>query len=93
MPIKYQVASSIASVERELHVFELQYNISSADFAAHPSIEDVVSEFDAIEWSFLLMQKRALEDDGRSPTLLFSSSSMTRTSPVELSGLYEKVAA
>jgi hypothetical protein len=92
MPINIKATGSIHEVEQELRSFETQYQMTTAEFAAHTSIEDVVSEFDAIEWNFLLMQKRAFEEDRREPTL-FSSRTPTQTGTVDVCDMYDLVAA
>ena len=92
MPIQIKSTGSIHEVERELRSFETQYQMTTAEFAAHPSVEDVVSEFDAIEWSFLLMQKRAFEEGHVIPTI-FSSHEPTQTGAVDVCDMYELVAA
>lgn len=92
MPINIKATGSIHEVEQGLRSFETQYQMTTEQFAAHPSIEDVVSEFDAIEWAFLLMQKRAIEDDRREPTI-FSSHTPTQTGTVDVCDVYDLVAA
>jgi hypothetical protein len=92
MPIQIKATVSIQEVEQGLRSFETEYQMTTAAFAAHPSIEDVVSEFDAIEWAFLLMHKRAFEEDRREPAI-FSSRTLTKTSAVDICDTYELVAA
>ena len=48
MPINIKNTGSVHEVEQELHSFETQYQMTSAEFATRTSIEDVVSEFDTI---------------------------------------------
>lgn len=93
MPIQIETTGSIQKVERDLRFLEDQYGMTSEEFAAHPSVDDVVSEFDAIEWSFLLMQKRVFEEDICFPGGLFSSQYRTRVSTVDVSEAQELLAA
>jgi len=93
MPIQVQTTGSIYEVERELRSLEAQYGMSSAAFAVHPSVDDVVPEFDAIEWSFLLMQKQTLEEDRCSSATVFRGDCITEISDVEVREIYELIAA
>jgi hypothetical protein len=93
MPIQIETTGSIQKVERDLRSLEAQYDMTSEEFAAHPSIDSIVSEFDAIEWSFLIMQKRAFEEDGCFPGSLFSSQYRTQVSPVDVAEAQELLAA
>jgi hypothetical protein len=92
MPIKVQETGSALEVEQEITALEQQYGMTSAEFNAHPSIDDVVSEFDAIEWSFLLMQRRALLDDRCNPASVFKAQTKTKTEAVTDVDLYDLAA-
>jgi hypothetical protein len=89
MPIQIQETSSLYAVEQKICAFEAQYGISSATFTSDESCDDIVPEFDAIEWSFLLMQKTAMLEDDCTPSWRRES----KISAVDVRETYEKVAA
>jgi len=93
MPIQIQSASSMLEVEQDIRSLEAQYKMSSDDFCAHPTVSEVVPEFDAIEWNFLLMQKRAMQEDACSAGNVFQAQSATQISNVDTSSILDKIAA
>ena len=92
MPIKIQKTGTLVDVESEILEFENEYQMSSEEFLAHQSLHEVISEFDAIEWSFLLMQKRALIEDKCSPRAFFTGPTVTKVDTPEPADIY-KIAA
>jgi hypothetical protein len=92
MPIQIQETSSLQSVEQKICAFEAQYGISSEKFATDSRCEDVIPEFDAIEWSFLLMQKAAMLEDDCTPFVSWRRKSEVSTT-VDVRETYEEVAA
>jgi hypothetical protein len=91
MPIQFQVTSA-SQVEQEIRSFEAEYGFSSDEFLQNPT-DDVVSEFDAIEWNFLLMQRETVRENGCNPTAVFRGDYRTQTSVVDPRDMYESVAA
>jgi hypothetical protein len=92
MPIQIQEVSSLNSVEQKICAFEVQYGISSQKFATDPSCEEMVPEFDAIEWGFLLMQKAAMLEDDCVPVISWRRKSEV-SATVDVRETYEEVAA
>jgi len=45
-------------------VFEKRHQMSSTEFAASTNLNSNISEDDAMDWHFLIMQKQSLEEDG-----------------------------
>jgi hypothetical protein len=88
MPIQVQQTGTIADVEREIRDFEKEYKMSSDEFLTHPNLEEVISEFDSMEWHFLLMQKRALREDQCSPRV-FKGQTVTKVDAKEPVDLYD----
>jgi hypothetical protein len=92
MPIQIKQPSSLAEVERDILSLEEQYGMSSAEFTARHDMEGVVSEFDAIEWSFLLMQKRAIAEDRPAPSAFFRNHRVTSVDMPDHVDLYDLAA-
>jgi hypothetical protein len=92
MPIQIQDNDSIFGIKRELRDFEVQYQMTSAEFTSHGCIDGRVPEFDAIEWDFLLMQKRALEEEC-TPARVFSACLQTKIEVSDSSDTRELIAA
>ena len=61
MPLQITTAVSLTEVERKLQEFESLYKMSSAEFSASLILDSEIPEDDAMDWSFLIMQKQALE--------------------------------
>ena len=83
----------MAEVEREIRALESQYGLTSADFCRHPFVEEIVSEFDAIEWNFLLMQRAAHEESHCDSAVVFMGRSVTLTDAVDVPAAYGDLAA
>ncbi|HEY5331202.1 MAG TPA: hypothetical protein VIJ79_15075 [Acidobacteriaceae bacterium] len=93
MPIQIVETGSIFDVQRDLRAFEVQYDMSSDEFLERGCVDGSVSEFDAIEWNFLLMQKKAMEPEGCVLSSVFSARCQTRIGMVDISDVCERIAA
>ena len=92
MPIQIKNTGSLFEVVRNIRKLEAQYHMTSDEFVAEPCLDGKVPEFDAIEWNFLLMQKRVMEEDSCVPTF-FSARYQSCTSSVDTREWREDVAA
>lgn len=68
MPIQFVECDSLSAVEQKIRFFEERYKISSESFLTDKDQEDTIPEFHALEWSFLIMQKKAMLEDEAVPS-------------------------
>lgn len=94
MPIIIQDNISLVDVEREIEAFEVQYEMTSAEFSDPMRSGRSVPEFDALEWEFLLMQKATFEGSGEcSSARVFSAKCETQTDSVPVDQVQDLIAA
>lgn len=96
MPIQIETTVDVSAVEAKLKVFEGRHHMSSETFAADPSFSRTISEDDAIEWDFLIMQKIALQDDCCAKAIYrheFSAPCRSDLETQDPTYVYEQVAA
>lgn len=94
MPINFEDTGSVSEVMQEIRALESQYGMTTAEFLALDPVDERVAEADAVEWSFLLMQKDALECDALPcGGHVFFASCETETSAVDDYDVRELIAA
>jgi hypothetical protein len=92
MPIQVKASGSLSEVKAKLHDLQVLYKLSNEEFESQRGTDQKVPEFDAIEWNFLLMQQRALDEDNCAPKT-FSAKFESKTSVVDARDWREDVAA
>lgn len=93
MPIRFEETGSITEIERDILVLESEYKMTSEGFLALDCMDDRVSEFDAIEWNFLLMQKKALVCADGPEFHVFPAQWETETGTVDSNDVRQLIAA
>jgi len=68
MPLQIIECESLATIEGKIAAFETRYEVSSEVFLSDAHHGDAIPEFHALEWEFLLMQKKAMLEDDSVPS-------------------------